>query len=75
MSQPKDIQAPSVVGLQEEMSGMRKLIGELRTEIKSLKGQLEQKYKNETVLNLVRAESNLKKKKHLSVSVDFDLKT
>ena len=38
--------------LQEELSGMRILIGELKTEVKDLKEQLEKKSPNETVLKL-----------------------
>ena len=41
-----------MMDLQEELSGMRNLIGELKTEVKDLKEQLEKKSPNETVLKL-----------------------
>ena len=50
--QPIAVQGPSVMDLQEELSGMRNLIGELKTEVKDLKEQLEKKSPNETVLKL-----------------------
>ena len=50
--QPIAVQGPSVMDLQEELSGMRNLIGELKTEVKDLKEQLEKKSPNESVLKL-----------------------
>ena len=66
--QPIAVQGPSVMDLQEELSGMRNLIGELKAEVKDLKEQLEKKSPNETVVkltNLVGEHERVKVCSHL----------